>query len=136
MSATRLALTAVVFVLGLGLTPSASAHDSGDGNAFMWRACDGRQLDDACAFQNAEHDLYRGSCQLMSNVLVCVRNQPIERAAMQLEISRAGGGAHPQRWWQWLATAGMFALGGVALVWFNRKNGAEGHRDGSQAKSS
>ncbi len=122
MSAARLALTVVVFVLVLGLPSPASAHDSGDGNAFMWRACDGRQLDDTCAFQNAEHDLYRGTCQSMSNALVCVRNQPIERAALQLPNSMASSNAQSPRWWQWLAMAGVLAISGAAMVVFHAGN--------------
>ncbi len=47
----------------------------------MWSACDGLTLGAPCSFENATHDTYRGSCRSISEALVCVRNQPIERAA-------------------------------------------------------
>jgi hypothetical protein len=64
-----------------GTGGAAWAHEGGLGNEVMWRACDGRQIDDACSFESVDHDVFRGTCQSMSKALVCVRNEPIERAA-------------------------------------------------------
>ena len=79
----------------------------------MWRVCQGREIGEPCVFQSLDHDVFRGSCQSMSNALVCVRNQPIEPAsnwthshaldpAPAVTPLAAGG-------WPWLA-------GGLALL--------------------
>ena len=54
------------------------AHD-GHVNDAPWRACDDLRVDDPCAFENATRYVYRGTCRSMSDELMCVRNQPIEK---------------------------------------------------------
>lgn len=104
----------------LSATGPAHAHEGGLGNAVMWHACDGRQIDQPCVFQSLEHDVFRGSCQSMSNALVCVRNQPIEWAA---------NGAHHHAHdpapsatpgvttdgWPWLSSALAWLVGGLGI---------------------
>ena len=65
----------------LSVASTAQAHQGGLGNAVMWQACEGRKVDESCVFQSLDHDVFRGSCQAMASALMCVRNQPIERAA-------------------------------------------------------
>jgi len=66
------ALLAVISVATYG-------HD-GHLNDAPWRACDDQQIGDPCAYENAAKDVYRGTCRSMSDALMCVRNQPIEKS--------------------------------------------------------
>ena len=58
---------------------SALAHD-GSVHAEPWEVCAEATLGDDCTWSNAQHDIYRGTCRSMSDRLLCVRNQPIQRA--------------------------------------------------------
>ena len=69
-----LILTTVVF------SQSLLAHTANI-NKVAWQACDAKDVSQACAFENANGDVYHGSCQLMSDSLMCVRSQAIEKAA-------------------------------------------------------
>lgn len=62
------------------------AHE-GHLNEAPWAACDNRDIGDACAYENAAEDVYRGTCRSMSEHLICVRNQPIERSAPQQDTA-------------------------------------------------
>jgi hypothetical protein len=55
---------------------SASAHDSHTHTA-PWEACEHMKKSKQCAYINGDGDLFQGTCQLFSDVLMCVRNQPI-----------------------------------------------------------
>ena len=71
-------MSALLLWLTLAVAP-ASAH-AGHGPSAPWDLCAEAALGDRCAWENAEGDLYRGSCRSMSGALVCVRDQPILRA--------------------------------------------------------
>ncbi|MDP5039418.1 MAG: hypothetical protein NWQ26_00910, partial [Paraglaciecola sp.] len=43
-------------------------------------ACNDKKVTDDCEYKNQVADRYKGSCRLMLETLICVRNQPIERA--------------------------------------------------------
>ena len=36
-----------------------------------------KQIKDACSYTNGDKDLFKGSCQLFNEALMCVRNEPI-----------------------------------------------------------
>lgn len=72
----KLILTTVVT---LSVTTSVIAHQ-GSLNQLPWVACEDKVLNDACEFYNSNEDKFRGTCQSISEVLMCVRNQPIEYA--------------------------------------------------------
>ena len=55
---------------------SVSAHDSHTHTA-PWEACEEKNKSEQCSYTNGDGDLFRGSCQLFSESLMCVRNQPI-----------------------------------------------------------
>lgn len=42
--------------------------------------CSDKLLRDKCSYLNKRGDLYRGSCQLFSETLMCVRSLPIVKA--------------------------------------------------------
>lgn len=65
--------------LCITFSTTAIAHD-GHTNDKPWLACDARQIGDSCAYKNSANDVYRGTCRLMQEHLICVRNQPIEKA--------------------------------------------------------
>ena len=54
----------------------AFAHSSIINNK-AWQVCENQAKSDACEYTDNHEDIYRGSCQLMSEKLLCVRNQPI-----------------------------------------------------------
>jgi len=56
-------------------------------DAAAWTACETATLADACDYVDHDDNRYRGSCRLMSDTLMCVRNQPIERPDTLSDIS-------------------------------------------------
>ena len=54
----------------------ASAHDSHTHSA-PWQACESKKKSAQCSYTNGENDLFKGSCQMFSETLMCVRNEPI-----------------------------------------------------------
>ena len=82
---TKRRMQAQLFAFGLLMSSvgPALAHPGGHGNEAMWQACAGKTRNDVCSFESVDHDVFRGSCQAMSNALACVRNQPIERSSSQ-----------------------------------------------------
>lgn len=67
----------LVNIASLAILTSVYAHqDSTSGLA--WEACEDKAKSTACKYRGAHNELYKGSCQIMSGHLMCVRNQPIE----------------------------------------------------------
>jgi hypothetical protein len=83
----------------LSCTSSASAHDSHTHQA-PWQACAEKQIKDACSYTNGDKDLFKGSCQLFNEALMCVRNEPIihfedlTKAAQKKVVSEASKTSH------------------------------------------
>ena len=101
------------------LTSSAAAHEGAHGNEEMWRVCEGKQLNNSCSFQNRSCDISRGSCQSMADHLVCVRNQPIERAASVGFVDKPEKVVTQKQKnnrYIWIIGALAFLAGGVLLV--------------------
>ncbi|ASJ73021.1 hypothetical protein IMCC3135_14680 [Granulosicoccus antarcticus IMCC3135] len=46
-------------------------------NNKAWEVCEKQVRSDSCEYTDNHEDIYRGTCQLMSEKLLCVRNQPI-----------------------------------------------------------
>ena len=69
----------VLAVAGFCSCTLTNAHD-GNLNEKPWLVCKERRLDDSCAYENSANDVYRGTCQSIQAHLMCVRNQPIEKA--------------------------------------------------------
>lgn len=55
-----------------------SAH-SGAANNAAWDACDNKPRSTACEYTGFHGEQYRGTCQLIAEHMMCVRNQPIEK---------------------------------------------------------
>lgn len=51
-------------------------------NTQPWVVCAEAKRDDTCQYVVASNQLYKGTCQAMSDALMCVRNQPIEMIEM------------------------------------------------------
>lgn len=51
-------------------------------NTQPWVVCAEAKHDDTCQYVVASNQLYKGTCQAMSDALMCVRNQPIEMIEM------------------------------------------------------
>jgi hypothetical protein len=66
----------VIFLTFILLSSIANAHDSHIHTA-PWEACEDMKKSKQCAYTNGDGDLFQGTCQLFSDVLMCVRNQPI-----------------------------------------------------------
>ena len=108
-------LVNIVCIIFLSNISHVFAHEGGFGNEVMWAACEAKKIDDQCSFQSLDHDIFRGTCQSMSNSLVCVRNQPIEHTAFVTHIHEPEPAPalviinNNNIWWAWLA-------GGIALI--------------------
>ncbi|MGB5247169.1 MAG: hypothetical protein WBM54_04945 [Woeseia sp.] len=81
---TRIILGAILAVI----SAAAFAHD-GHLNDAPWSACEDQQIGDACTFENSAKDIYRGTCRAMSDALMCVRNQPIEKSESYADTALA-----------------------------------------------
>lgn len=69
-------LVAVVLTIVFSSVFTVSAHDSHTHTA-PWKACEEKKKSEQCSYTNGDEDLFKGSCQLFSESLMCVRNQPI-----------------------------------------------------------
>lgn len=65
---------------------SVLAH-SGHTHKAPWEACFDAEKDQACEYKNGNKDIFKGTCQLFSERLMCVRNQPIIKAESALNKS-------------------------------------------------
>ena len=74
----------LIALLAMMLSTTAEAHD-GHVHKAPWQACETKQLSNACSYENGNGDLFRGSCQLFTGTLMCVRNQPIVKAGAEVE---------------------------------------------------
>lgn len=54
---------------------NAYAHDID--HSAPWDACEDLEKSAQCAYVVDEKDLYRGTCQIFQEHLMCIRNQPI-----------------------------------------------------------
>jgi len=76
----------IVCGVGIGAAVCATslwAHSS-TASHVAWQACDTKTVSARCSFKNSNGDQYRGSCQSVSDSLMCVRNQPIEKSTAVL----------------------------------------------------
>ena len=71
-------LRCTLALLLAGIPGMLNAHE-GHADEAPWRACDEKVTADPCAYENDAGDIYRGTCRMMSDHLICVRNQPIEK---------------------------------------------------------
>lgn len=96
----------------------------------MWQACEAKKTNDPCSFENLDHDVYRGTCQSMSNALVCVRNQPIEYApgsphALEQAQKNQSAPSSVADGWLWAVGSVVLLVGGwVVLKTRRRGDGA------------
>ena len=70
---------AVLVLLGAGITTGPVCGHADAVDRAAWTACETAALTDACEYTDHHGALYRGSCRSMSNTLLCVRTEPIER---------------------------------------------------------
>lgn len=59
-------------------TTLVQAH-SGPLSEIAVKACDIKSRSQSCQYEDGHQNLYIGSCQYMSETLMCVRNQPIQK---------------------------------------------------------
>ncbi|MBU2869654.1 hypothetical protein [Colwellia sp. E2M01] len=74
----------IIFLAGIVINFTAFAHDSHTHSA-PWQACETKNKAAQCSYENGNGDLFRGSCQVFSESLMCVRNQPIVYAKPQFK---------------------------------------------------
>ena len=65
-----------LFIITLCSSKLANAHYSHTHTA-PWQACENMHKTEQCSYTNGDGDLFKGTCQLFDEVLMCVRNQPI-----------------------------------------------------------
>jgi len=76
---TRWHLIIICGSLHYWLPQTVSAHASILNND-AWQVCENRTRSNSCEYTDNHENIYRGTCQVMSDKLLCVRNQPIEKA--------------------------------------------------------
>lgn len=59
-------------------TSFVHAH-SGPLSEIAVKSCDVKSRSQSCQYEDGHQNLYIGSCQYMSETLMCVRNQPIQK---------------------------------------------------------
>ncbi len=73
----RKSLSVIIFCsIPFWMPQLASAHSSVTNNK-AWQVCENQAKSDACEYTDNHENIYRGTCQLMSEKLLCVRNHPI-----------------------------------------------------------
>jgi hypothetical protein len=88
------------------LAAPAWAHD-GHTDRAPWDACNDHALSEACAWQDAAHRSYDGTCRSVADALICVRQRPVEDL-------------HEPEAWRTTAAIGVIA-GFAAWTWWKRK---------------
>ena len=82
----RRGATAALAAAALAPIGAASAH-ADHVHAAAWTACEAATLADACEYADHHENVHRGSCRLVSDALLCVRNRPIERPGATSDAS-------------------------------------------------
>lgn len=77
-------VAALLVAISMVLAGPVAAH-KGHSNKAPWKACATAKIGAACSWNNAKHDRYVGSCRRIRQSLLCVRNQPIIKAARAME---------------------------------------------------
>ncbi len=67
----------MLLTFALLLPASYSYAHSGSTTKAAWDACDNKSKSESCEYSGAHDDLYRGTCQSISQSMICVRNEPI-----------------------------------------------------------
>lgn len=88
----RISLFCMAFAVLSALATSTAWAHAGNLDQAPWHACEGLSLSTTCSFENAAHDVHRGTCRSVADTLVCVRNRPIEHPAATTQPAQAGVG--------------------------------------------
>tara|TARA_R110002167_G_scaffold253161_7_gene459498 strand:- start:2165 stop:2458 length:294 start_codon:yes stop_codon:yes gene_type:complete len=67
----------LITLLILSFSSSTLAHQ-GHVEAAAALVCEQKEVADECEYQNQRADIYRGSCRLIMDTMMCVRSKPIE----------------------------------------------------------
>ena len=102
----RATARAVVLLTACVVAPSGASGHAGHTQREPWDVCAPLTLGAPCAWQDAQHDLHRGTCRDVAHALMCVRNKPIVRAEAPTPTAPAPAA------FSWTAAA----AGGVAFV--------------------
>lgn len=94
----------VATLVAFSVAPAASAHQ-GHTHSAPWEVCEAQTLGDPCQWEDAEQSLYIGTCRGVSDALICVRNQPIQK---------------PETASSWWTLAKIFLLAATAFVFIRR----------------
>lgn len=108
--------TLLICLVFFWVSNTAHAHEGSLGNEVMWQACDNHKINADCWFQSIDHDIFRGTCQSMSNALVCVRNQPIQRATNWSDSHQHEPQSDSTKLVRWLVAAFFVLLVGGLII--------------------
>lgn len=73
-------IKSVLFTFSLISIPLPILAHSGHTHKAPWEACFDAKKDQTCEYKNADKDIFKGTCQVFSERLMCVRNSPIIKA--------------------------------------------------------
>ena len=74
----KLSLTKVLFSTALIASPLMSTAHQGHHTKPAWDACKEKLQHDTCSYLMQKNRLYSGTCLVIVDELMCVRNQPIK----------------------------------------------------------
>jgi hypothetical protein len=77
----------VLLIIMLSISYSVQGHE-GHANPNSVKACHEKELSNSCEYILGKSKLYKGTCRLMSEKMMCVRNQPIEVLKNKVEQSK------------------------------------------------
>ena len=72
------ALQITVTAMLLSLSATAALAHKGHGSPEPWKACADHALNDVCAWEDTANRRYIGTCRLVGESFLCVRNRPIQ----------------------------------------------------------
>jgi hypothetical protein len=101
------------------LAPRPVEAHAGHSSRAPWDACAGRSSGEACAWEDAAHLRFVGTCRRFSDALLCVRQRPvIVPSPAPPTPSPAPSAPAPLGWHAYL---GATAVVGVITAWLQRR---------------
>jgi hypothetical protein len=121
MTRTTAAAWALVGAAAL-LAPHPSEAHAGHSDRAPWDACAGRASGAPCAWDDAAHFRFVGSCRRFSDAMLCVRQRPVmvPSEATPAPTAPAPTPPAPARP-RWRAYVGATAVLGAFATWLRRR---------------
>jgi len=80
-------MRALIILHSLCFSNSVLAHQ-GHIDAAAALVCEQKKVADECEYQNQRADIYKGSCRLIMDTMMCVRSKPIEYSNSIFQVKK------------------------------------------------